>query len=374
MVFAIMYYQFSVRDSEDPDRKTQLNDLSNRHYHWCLDKTWDLAGDHTIPSTQALVLILTHCRGFAKPGPAYLMATLTWTRAMEMDLHRAYLDKDEPTTLENEMRKRLWWSILMIVVILHGRIGKPMPIRSDDFDTELPICIPDECISDSGITDPERIGECYWLVGHAGFKLSFLFMELWNNVYSVRQDPSKYMASVRRLEQQFRKYERELPEELLVDKCKPQNQMLASYLAGSNYEFLFCLRHPSRCNTTNASFVAENGKISEDSARGMLRVASELSRLKSLDTTWYQLAVYVAAVFTILVAHWERRFDMTPTELTSLRADINMGLSVIVELSKYIGVGKCYSEPSETHPALVSHLTMCLRTGFSIDVPDHFCD
>ncbi|KAH8743872.1 hypothetical protein F5883DRAFT_609952 [Diaporthe sp. PMI_573] len=339
MVFAIMYYQFSVRDGEDPDRKAQLNELSNRHYHWCLDKTWDLGCDMSIPSTQALALMLTHCRGFPKPGPAYLMASLTWTRAMDMNLHRAFLDKDEPTTLENEMRKRLWWSIFMIVVVLYGRIGKPMPIRADDFDTELPICIPDECIDESGITDPARIGECYWLVGHAGFKLSVLFMELWNNVYSVRQDPNKYMASVRRLEHQFRNYERDLPEELQVDKCKPQNRMLASYLAGSNHEFMFCLRHPSRCASTDPHLIAENSRVSEESARGMLRIASELSRLKSLDTTWYQLAVYVAALFTIVTAHWERRADMTRAELTSLKADINMGLSVIMEVSKYLGIG-----------------------------------
>ncbi|KKY30798.1 putative transcription factor [Diaporthe ampelina] len=363
MVFAIMYYQFSVRDSEDPDRKAQLNELSNRHYHWCLDKTWDLGCDMSIPSTQALVLMLTHCRGFPKPGPVYLMATLAWTRAMDMNLHRAFLDNDEPTTLENEMRKRLWWSIFMVVVILYGRIGKPMPIRADDFDTELPICIPDECIDETGITDPDRIGECYWLVGHAGFKLSFLFMELWNNVYSVRQDPNKYMASVRRLEHQFRDYERELPEELQVDKCKPQNQMLASYLAGSNHEFLFCLRHPSRCISTNPNLVAENSKISEDSARGLLRVASELSRLKSLDTTWYQLAVYVAAMFTILAAHWERRFDMTLTDLASLRADINMGLSVIMEVSKHIGIGM--ANPSYYNPAMTTPTTAYPQMGYT---------
>jgi hypothetical protein len=340
MVFAIMYYQFSVRDGEDPDRKAHLNDLSNRHYHWCLDKTWDLGCDMSIPSTQALALMLAHCRGFPKPGPAHLMATLTWTRAMDMNLHRAFLGKDEPTNLENEMRKRLWWSIFMIVVILYGRIGKPMPIRADDFDTELPICIPDECISEGGITDPSRVGECYWLTGHAGFKLSFLFMEMWNNVYSVRQDPNKYMASVQRLEQQFRNYERDLPEELQVDKCKPQNQVQASYLAGANHEFMFCLRHPSRCASADSHVIAENNKICEESARGILRIASELSRLKSLDTTWYQLAVYVAALFTIVTTQWQRRAEMTLNELTSLKADINMGLSVIMEVLRYLGIGK----------------------------------
>lgn len=340
MVFALMYHQFGVRNGEGPERKAQLNEISNKHYHWCLGKTHELMSDQSMASMQALVLIVTHCRGFAKPGPAYHMATIAWARAMELNLHRAYLKKGEPTNLENEMRKRLWWCILLLVVTLYGRIGMPMPIRAEDFDVELPVCVADECITENGIIEPDRSMECYWHVGWAGFKLTYLFMELWNEIYCVRQDPDRYVGSVRQLERKFRDYEDGLPDELKVRTCKPQDKVVAAYLEASNYEFLLCLRHPSRCITSDPDFIADNNKISEDSARKLLRVVSELARLKSLDTTWYQMAVYVAAVFTILAAHWERRSDVTPAEFSSLKADMRMGLSVVHEVSQYIGVGE----------------------------------
>lgn len=339
MVFALMYYQFGVRNGEGPERKAQMNDVSNKHYHWCLDKTHDLISDLSIPSVQALILIAHHCRGFPKPGPAYHMASIAWARAMEMNLHRSYLRKGEPTNLDNEMRKRIWWCILMLVVTLYGRIGMPMPIRAEDFDVEMPVCVPDELITENGIIDSDRDMECYWLAGLAGFKLTCLFMELWNNIYSVRQDPKKYMASVQRLEEQFRTYEDELPDEMRPGKCKPQDQVTAYYLEACNSEFLLCLRHPSRCIASDPVFIADNNRISEDSARKLLRAVSELARLKSLDTTWYQMAVYVAAIFTILSAHWERRYDITSAEFANLQSDMSVGLFVISEVSKYIGVG-----------------------------------
>ncbi|KUI57360.1 Activator of stress genes 1 [Cytospora mali] len=339
MVFAMMYYQFGVRNGQGPEMKAQMNEVSNKHYHWCLDKTHALVSELSIAAVQALALIATHCRGFPKPGPAYHMATIAWARAMEMKLHRAFVPKGKPSNLENEMRKRLWWCVFMLVVTLYGRIGMPIPIRAEDFDVEMPICVPDEAITENGIIESERNKECYYLVGVAGFKLTYLFMELWNHIYSVRQNPKTYVAAVRRLEQQFREYEDNLPDEIRLGKCKHKDQVNAAYLEASSYEFLMCLRHPSRCITTDPEFIAENNRVSEDAARKMLRTANELARLKSLDTTWYQMAVYVAAMFTILAAHWERRFDVTPEGFTNLQADMNMGLFVISEVSKYIGVG-----------------------------------
>lgn len=337
MVFAIMYYQFGVRNGENTERKAQLNELSNKHYHWSVDKLWDLAPERSIPSIQALVLMAIHCRGFPKPGPAWSIVTLTWNRAIEMDLHRAYLKKDEPTNLENEVRKRTWWSLFMIVVMLYGRLGKPMPIRTEDIDVDWPVAIPDEYITEDGITDPEKIGDCYWLVAVSGIKLSCLFMDMWNNVYSVRQKPDRYVEAVRRIEQNFRIYQRELPDELKPNTCKPENRVIATYLEASNLEFLFCLRHPSRCVTTDPAFLAENYRVCEEASKKMLRVTNELAKLKSLDTTWYQMAVYVAAIFMLLASRWERRAEITPAELSELKEQMTLGLSVIQEILKYIG-------------------------------------
>lgn len=340
MVFAIMYYQFGVRSGDNAERKAQLNELSNEHYHWCLDKVWDIASEGSMASMQAVTLISVHCRGFPKPGPAYLIATLAWNRAIEMNLHRAYLKSDEPTNLENELRKRIWWSLFMVVVMLCGRLGKPMPIRAEDIDVEYPVLVADEYLTDDGILEHEDAGgdSCYWLVALSGFKLGFLFMDMWNNVYAVRQDARRYVDSVRRVEHKFRAFQRELPDELRPDRCKPANRVVATYLQGSVYEFLFCLRHPSRCATGDAAFVAENYRATDDAAKNMLRVASELARLKSLDTTWYQMAVYVGVVFTLLASKWERRVDITSAELAELRENVSLGMSVISEILKYIGM------------------------------------
>ncbi|PSR80788.1 hypothetical protein BD289DRAFT_54504 [Coniella lustricola] len=342
MLFAMMYYQFGCRDGGDSDKKARFNEISNRHYHWCVDKMWDLLADTSLASVQALVLMATHCRSFPKPGPAFVICSLAWNRAIECNLHRPFLFRNEPTTLENEMRKRAFWSIFTVVVMLYGRLGRPMPIRSEDIDVDLPIAIPDECLTEQGITDPERIGECSWLVGLAGFKLSPLFLEMWNNAHPAQQDPTKYVEAVRRVEQAFQAYQRDLDDQLRADTRKNINIVHATYLESSGYELLMCLRHPSRCATSDPAFLAENYAVCEDMARKLLRTASDLAKLKSLDTTWYQIAVYVAAVFTLLACRWNKRAETTAADLMELKEYMSMGMAVVSEILNYVGMSSCY--------------------------------
>lgn len=333
-----MYYQFGVRNGDDPERKIQLNDLSNLHYHWSVNKIWDLASDRSLPAIQALTLIAIHCRGFPKPGPAWLSTGLAWSRAIDLNLHRASIEKNKATNLQNEMRKRTWWSLITIVVVLYGRLGKPMPIRSEDIDVEYPELVSDDCLTEEGIIESGRPGDCYFLVATASIKLAVLFMDMWNNVYAVRQNPKTYVASIRRVEAAFREYQRDLPDELKLDKCKPANWLVATYLDALTCEFLLCLRHPSRCATSDPAFNAESLTVCEDAAKKTLNVAHQLARVKSLDTTWYQLAVYVAAIFTLLAYRWERRADTSPAELADLKEHMGIGLFVVRELVTLIGM------------------------------------
>lgn len=340
MVFAIMYYQFGVRNGDTPERKAQLNDLSNKHYHWSVQRIYELASESSLAAVQALTLISVHCRAFPKPGPVWLISGLTWNKAIELNLHRAFLKPGEPTNLENEMRKRTWWSLHMIVIMLHGRLGKPMLIRSEDIDVEFPEVVADELLTENGVLESSHPVTPYWLVGLEAFKLAVLFMDMWNGSHAVRQTPKTYVACVRGLEQRCRKFQRELPDELNFEKCKSANRAAAIYLEATVWEFLLCLRHPSRCATAEPSIIAENARVCDESAKKILELASQLSKLKSLDTTWYQMAVYVAAIFTLLSYRWERRAEITPSDLAELKEYMSIGLTVVNDIFRLIGMYK----------------------------------
>ncbi|KAB5578881.1 hypothetical protein GE09DRAFT_952824 [Coniochaeta sp. 2T2.1] len=334
MVFATIYYQFGMRNQEN---LAQFNDLSNKHYHWSLGKLFDMASEQSVIAVQALAMIAIHTRSFPKPGCSAVVTNYALSRAIEMNLHRGQKILGGATNIENEVRKRVWYTVLGLSVALNGRLGRPMPISVAEFDVDLPLAIPDECITDDGITDASQIGQCSFLAGLTGFRLMPLWMEMYSNMYSVRRNPAKYTHLVRSLEQEMREIRLSLPADLDPGQCAPDKRMFALWTEGMFLEFQLCLRHPSVCTTRDPAFMAENTRICEQTARKLLDVALQLLGLKCLDTAWYQLSVYVAAILSILVAHWERRFQYTPAEVDALRADVTNWMRIVYVTGEILG-------------------------------------
>ncbi|KAL2168540.1 hypothetical protein VTG60DRAFT_7145 [Thermothelomyces hinnuleus] len=339
MVLATIYFQYGVRNREEPEQHAQLNDLSNKHYHWSLSKFFDLATSQSVTAVQALAMIASHTRNFPKPECSLAVSSYAFGRAIEMNMHRAAKIPGGGTTLENEVRKRVWWAIVAILCTLNGRLGRPMPISVEEFDVEFPIAIDDEFIGEEGILDPSKIGHCSYHAGLMGFKITPLFIEMYSKLYGVRRDPSKYVQVVSQLEEALRNLLDGLPDELRVEKCQPGNRVFALYTQAFCLEFTLCLRHPSVCLTDDPKICAENTRICEDAARKLLKVVGSLYKLKSLDTTWYQQAVYIAAMFSALVAHWQRRFETTAVEVAALREDMSLWLGIIREIGRLQGTG-----------------------------------
>ena len=337
MVFATIYFQYGVRNLEEPANHARLNELSNKHYHWSLSKFFDLAASQTVTAVQALAMIVSHTRNFPKPGCSLTIASFAFVRAIEMNLHRAVKIPGGGTTLDNEIRKRVWWSVLAILCTINGRLGRPMPISVEEFDVDFPIPINDEYLGEEGILDPSKIGQCNYHVGLMAFKVTPLFMEMYAKIYSVRPDPSKYAQVVGQLESALRDLLDNLPDELRVEKCEPANQVFALYTQAFCLEYTLCLRHPSVCLVDDPKISAENTRICEDTARKLLKVVGSLLKMKSLDTTWYQLAVYVAAIFSTLAAHWQRRYEIRAFEIAALRDDMSLWLNIIGEIGRLLG-------------------------------------
>lgn len=97
------------------------------------------------------------------------------------------------------------------------------------------------------------------------------------------------------------------------------------------------LRHPAACIANDSKIIAENTKICEDTAKDLLGILYKLYRLKSLDTTWYCLAIYVTAIFSTLVAHWERRHETNAAEVQALREDMKLWLTLLAETGNMMG-------------------------------------
>lgn len=341
MVLAIIYYQYGVRMKDNPEQHHQLNDLSNRHYHYCVNKIYDLMTSSEVEAVQGLVLMAVHTRAFPKPGCGTIISNLAFQRALELGLHRAPREPESGPNLTTELRKRTWWTLLTIYVAVTGRRGRPMPIAVTDFDMPLPTHVHDDCITEEGIDySSEASKPCNWEVGMATFKIIPILMEMYAQLYNARPDAKNYVRIVKALEEQVTKWEHELPESLKMNTTsKEPNNVATLYTTQFCLELRLWLRHNSVNPSSDKDLLAENTRICDETARKLLRVVQQVISLKALDTTWTQMAVYAMSLFSMLVTGYERRFQMTPDKLDVLRGEMGEWLAVIEQLSHMIGCG-----------------------------------
>lgn len=356
MVFSTILFHCGVRNCQQTDKRNDLNDLSNKHYHFALSKIYHLLGSQELVAVQALALIALHTRAFPKPGCGSIVASMALHRALELNLHRSSRTAGEGTNLQNELRKRTWWVILTVVVAINGRRGCPLPVNVQDFDTEFPEPIADELLSEQGV-DTSQTLPCPYLAGLAGFKIVPLFMEMYANIYSVRRDAQNYVNTVNALEAQLQQWEAELPDSLRISLSDGLETATAPAIYTRTFalELRLCLRHPSVAMTTDKALMADNTRVCEETAREFLLCMTHLYRMRSLDTTWYQMSVYGVSIFSMLVAHWERRFETTPGQVSSLREDMQSWMAIVKETSLLLGT----TVPSHASRAKTDTATGC---------------
>lgn len=284
-----------------------------------------------------------------------MITSIVLNLAIELGLHRSakrWAPSTERSLLEIELRKRVFWSILVIHVIAAGNLGRPMALRSDDWDVELFEAIDDDLLSETGI-DTSRPGKCNFLVGRQASEMIPIYMDLYNSIYSVKRSPQIYANTVRRLEGRIRDWMKQWPRELREESASDNElgRVHSQYLAIWGLHARLLLRHPSLSLSTSAEFNCENLTICMEVSQKMLNHVKQLQKYMSLDGTWQTTALYVLAVATSLFGHWERRDQMTSVALVALREDMDSWLSIIGDMSNLLG----------THRSLHSRYGQSLR-------------
>lgn len=344
-LFAIMYFQYSVRNWEDEAQRTSLNDQSNMHYHYALSLVYQLTCSHTFQDIQALTMMCSHLRNFPKPGASWVLTQTTISLAIELGLHRSckrWAPEFIPNPLEVEMRKRVFWGLITIQVMLSGKLGRPMPMRLDDFDVEMPEPVDDELLSEKGL-DTSKPGKCLHRVGIAAFNLLPLFHEVYTTVYSIRRNPDAYVSDVHRIESKIRAFQDALPPELKGDANGNENetQIYPLYVKLWVLELRLLLRHPSMSVTADEQFNKESTRICSETSRQMLGIVHKLQKYKCLDTTWYNAAVYIMALTTTLFTQWNKRGDTSIADLAALKDDMDVWLDIMGEVGNLLGKLTC---------------------------------
>ena len=346
MVMAIMYYQYAARNQSNEAQN--LNDKSNHHYHYATGHFYQLMASHTVQDAQALALICIHLRNFPKPGASWMVTNITFSLAFELGLNRSATawnqETEKKSPLEIEMRKRIFWSILTLLVQISSKLGRPMPLRMNDFDIEVPDAIDDDLISDAGI-DTSRPGQCAFRIGIEAMKLQPLFIEMYSTIYGVKRSEQKYIESVRRLDHELQLWRDSWPTELVPrsETNDRERRVYGAYLASWECKFKLLLHHPAQSLTQSRDFNTANMDICLEAATSMLGHVLELRRWHSLDTTWYEGATYTMASTTTLFGHVERSDSITTASLSKLREEMAAWLVVMRDLGELLG--KCRVVP-----------------------------
>jgi len=303
-----------------------------------------------VQDIQALTLICMHLRNFPKPGASWILTQTTMSLAVELGLHRSakrWAPDTVPNRLDVEMRKRIFWAILAIHVTLSGKLGRPMPFRLDDFDVEMPDAVDDDLLSENGL-DTSRTGRCEHEIGLVATRMLPLFMELYSTIYAVRRKPENYVATINNLEAKLRTFKDGLPPDLMNGEAganEQEGRVFALYTQIWILEFRLLLRHPSVSLTRDAAFNGESMRICVESSRQMLGVVRQLQKYKSLDTTWYNSAVYVMAITTTLFSQWDKRGDTSAADLAALREEMDLWLDIMGDVGALLGKWKLLYVP-----------------------------
>ncbi len=344
-VFAIMLWQFVVRNWENPVQQADYNRRSNLHYHYALGFFRQLMASHTLQDVQAMAMLCIHLRALPKPGACWMMTSTTLNLAIELGLHRSMGSWAPPSrkisVLEMELRKRIFWSVLVIHIIISGKLGRPMALREEDYDVEMPQAVDDYLLSEDGI-DTSREGKCEFLVALTSFEFQAICIDLYNNIYAVKRSPHTYVETVLRLESRIQDYVDSWDADQLRqwESADDVSKVYPLYIRLWTLEFRLLLRHPSLSLTCSTDFNEESLTICMDVSKQILEVVKQLQAWKSLDSNWQTGALFVLAISTTLFGHWERRDDLTLASFEVLKEDMRMWLSIMGDMGRLLGSGR----------------------------------
>jgi hypothetical protein len=328
LVLANMNYQVAVRNPGvvAEEKMKESHDM----FHYGLSLMCELSLDSSLESMQAMAMLLLHVRCLPKPGNIWHFSTNILNRALDLGYHRSPSKLAlQESALALEMRKRVFWATLGITVETAAKLGRPMPLRMEDVDVELPIPLEDSEISENGIA-PSRSGRCTFRAGTYFWKLQPLLIDLYNNFISVRRPSSEYLRNLDVLNAKIVQYRQKWSDDISMEPESGTNTVATLHIDSWAAEFQLILHHPRLCTTTSPEVMEHNLDECHKAAGRLLNNANALfNRFRGVDFTWYSIVGYVLALGVTLHIHNRRKDQLTKERFGAMRQELQEWLKIM---------------------------------------------
>jgi len=333
MVMSLVSFQYNTRNTP--------NAHNFQYWNYACSRVTRLMKGHTLQDMQGLALVCAQLRAFPRPGACWMFTNTVLGLAIELGLHRSVTAwqgdsaKQDPHTIE--LRKRIFWSLMMMHVPVSGKLGRPMPLRLEDFDIEIPEEAHDY-LPEEAHWDEWR--KCSFRSGKWGFVLLKVQMKVYSSIYSIGSNTATYDANVKRLEKELKDTVDAFPDELNGGpKTKDEDRVTALYLSLGATSCQLLIHHPALCRSLSPQVMADNLDACLDASHKMLSIATQLKRLKSLDSTLYWNMDFLASMFTMLFVYTERTDRLSMNDFRNLRHAMKGWLDVMGFVGNLLGTG-----------------------------------
>ncbi|PNS20851.1 Transcriptional activator protein acu-15 [Sphaceloma murrayae] len=335
LVMATMLFQYAARNPVAAEYNW------SDHYRYALSFFIDLYRDNTLPAIQALAMVVMVLRAFPKPGAVWIVSVGVLGKAVEMGLHRsvnAWQTSDSKLDRhEIEMRKRVFWSILLPHITAGARLGRPFMVRLEDFDVELPEVVNDNLPGEEDLPEHRK---CSFTPGINGFKFLVVQLQMYSSLYTIRPIPQSYEQVQKKLGKEIEVWFQSMPA-VFKDPSPSsfEDRGCKIYMDFGYQNLRLLLYHPSLLRKPDPELMSANLDICLDASSKLLAIAQQMRECDILDTTWFNSSYFLAAMFTTLFAYFERKDRISSAELKPLMSEMDQWIDVMGSIGQLLGSG-----------------------------------
>ena len=339
LMLATLYHQFAIRNPGSDRDKIQH---AYKFYHYCLGFYPDLMQDKTLPSMQALALILVLMRNLPKPGCAWIISQEMLMKCLDLDYHRdpdkVDIPLSERNVLSKELRKRVFHSIYGIAVTTGHRLGKPSPWQNLQWDVPLPTALQDSELSIDGIQEP-RSGKCdFWGCLQLA-KFLPISTEAYDHIMTARKTPEDYLATVSAIHQKVDAWRADWDESIKHEDKDDYAVVISTLLIDSWHAEALCnLYHPAVCTAPDR--MDKHLSQGYKAAKRLLTNYHILSNnYKAADFTWHSTVAYTLGFGLTLYFHKRNCNGMAQNEFKIVQNELNGWAHLIAYADLVCGTG-----------------------------------